>query len=148
MVSQRVSVVQTFLDLIGETDPNHVMVAADAKSGRHLLHPECIIINPLWHPDRGIVQAGELTPDGLLHGRSGIDRDLAQVNSRWKCTVSDTALYDVGEFVLYRAVANVTSKVSGTTVAAPFVDLYWVEDGLITKIDMYLDTKAFYDQLS
>jgi ketosteroid isomerase-like protein len=145
-MTSSLDIVRRFLDSLGETDSEHTLTGprADAHS---LMHPDCVLINPTLNPARGLVPPTQAPPDGIFRGPTGIDEDMALLTSLWDIRVREPELYDLGDVVLFKGVAAATGKATGKSNESDFLELFWVKDGLITKIHASSDTKALWDLL-
>jgi ketosteroid isomerase-like protein len=143
-VNNNLEIVMRFLDALGERDSEHTVADAAGAEAHALIHPDCIFINPMVNPDRGLVDRSKVPSDGVFRGPEGLDADLALVASLWDIQVKRPELYDLGDVVLFRGVAAATGKVTGKSNESDFLELFWVEDGLITKVHAANDTKALW----
>jgi ketosteroid isomerase-like protein len=145
-MTSNLDIVRRFLDALGETDSEHTLTGP--RAGAHaLMHPDCVLINPTLNPARGLVRGAEAPAGGVFRGPTGIDEDMALLTSLWDIRIRDPELYGLGDVVLFKGVAVATGRGTGKSNESDFLELFWVKDGLITKIHASSDTKALWDLL-
>ena len=144
MSADNVEIVQSFLGVLGELDPSHIMEQGDVDQSAldALLHPDFEIANPLFHPVSGVI-SGVGDDQGVLRGKSAMMIDVVETSSRWEIKVKDTTFHDVGDFVLFMGNVEVAGRTSGRAVCTPFTELIWVRDSKVLRVEPFINTAAF-----
>jgi ketosteroid isomerase-like protein len=140
-------VVRRFLDTLGETDSERALTGTGGAETHALVHPDCVFINSTFNPDRGLVDSSEAPEGGVFRGPTGVDEDMALLTRLWDIRVKDPELFALGDVVLFKGVAVATGRATGRSNESDFLEAFWVEDGLITKVHASSDTKALWDLL-
>jgi ketosteroid isomerase-like protein len=139
-------IVRRFLESLGETDSERTLTSAGAAA-QSLVHPGCVFINPTLNPERGLVDRSQAPPGGVFRGPEGIEADMALLTSLWDIRVREPELFALGDVVLFKGIAAATGRATGKSNESDFLELFWVRDGLITKVHASSDTKALWDLL-
>src|SRR5262249_49564233 len=96
------------------------------------------VLKDLIHSDVEVIE-----PEGLPYGRvyKGADAFfgelLPQLAGPFELSIEDAKVFDGGETAAANMTVVYTSRRTGETIRMPYVEIYSVEDGLITKIDVY-----------
>ncbi|WP_179476297.1 nuclear transport factor 2 family protein [Mycolicibacterium vinylchloridicum] len=92
-----------------------------------------------FHPDIVVKEADNLPFGGLHQGVKAFREDLlGGIAAGADLVVSDREMMDTGgDVVVVRMIGTFTSKHTGRTVRMPMVELWKVEDGQITEIDVF-----------
>ena len=148
-MSENLSLVLEFLKLVGEAEENRVVSEhnIDFTKLKKLLSDDFVIVNPLFHPAHGIVKGVTDTSDGSLHGPDGMEKDIKATASHFKFSVKDFTHYDAGDVILFRGTISILGARSGKSVETKFAELFFVEDGLIRRIEPYLNVNALREVL-
>jgi hypothetical protein len=145
MAASGLETVQRFLELVGELTEDHVVDGAriDWCALGEVLSPEFVIRNPLFHPVHGIFPHIGDPVDGALRGIAGMKADIEATASHFRFSVSGAQLRDAGDVVLFFGVINVTGCRSARSMSSPFAELFFLEDGLIARIEPHINVNAF-----
>jgi ketosteroid isomerase-like protein len=95
------------------------------------------------HPDFVLNEPGTLPYGGDHVGRDGFVGLAHQVAAHYVTELLESAVHDAGDFAVVRMRFRFTSKQTGASMEMPLLELYWFEDGLMIRGDIfYKDTKA------
>ena len=101
-------------------------------------------------PDFEIIEPPSLPQGGVHKGREAWLKMHGIMRSLWHQKVNVEHIWDVPEqdvIVLYSTM-EWTANETGRTAEFPAVELLWFRDGLIAKVEMFLqDTKVILDTL-
>lgn len=101
-------------------------------------------------PDYEIIEPPSLPHGGVYKGREEWLKMNEKMRSLWSQKVKPTRIWDVPEddvIILYSDM-EWTAKATGRTVRFPAVEVLHFRDGLICKVEMFLqDTKVILDTL-
>ncbi|WBX83772.1 hypothetical protein [Sphingosinicella microcystinivorans] len=145
MSSRNLETVHRFLDLVGESTDHKVIASSDIDFSRitALLTSEFVIRNPLFHPEHGIVKGVGDDIDGSLRGPDAIEIDLKATASLFEFSVRNAELKDAGDVILFLGNISVRGTESLRSMETGFVELFFMKDGLIDRIEPYLNVNAF-----
>lgn len=103
-----------------------------------------------FHEGIVVREAPELPYGGDWKGKEGLRALMTKINSLATLTVSDIDIFEVDEEnVITRQTATFSREGSEKTLTIPMVEVYRLDDGQITEIDVYYkDTKAMVDFLA
>jgi ketosteroid isomerase-like protein len=111
--------------------------AGDLEAVFACLHPNVVLDEPA-----GLPYGGE------HKGRDGFAELARVVYSHFSTELLDSRIDDAGEFGVARMTFRFTSNRTGSSAVLPLLELYWFEDGLIARGEIfYKDTKAVLDLL-
>ncbi len=123
-------------------DARSVVTAFLATLGQGDLDACCA----LFAPEAAIHEADSLPFGGSRSGPEGFRALLADVGHLYKLRLSEPTVNADGAVVMVRFRISLMSRASGRQVEMSVVDVYTVEGGLITDLDVYYqDTKAIAD---
>jgi hypothetical protein len=149
-MSQRdVAVVRSYMaHLYGQDPHNHEIEVGGAGTVSAVIHPDCELVNPLLHPARGIVIDSAIPADGVIRGSECLSIDLRVMTENWVMEIVSSELIDVGEFVMLKGRSIVSGRArGGPPTKLDFVELFWITDERVGRIEVFVDTKAFADAL-
>lgn len=148
-MSANLDVVRRFVEGVEDADGRHHVLGADeaAHASVASLHPDVEVFSPVMHPDRGIAAPDEVPPDGVFHGRDSLPAGLALMTRHWEIQVSDRSFLEAGDVIVMSGTVTVKGVVTGRTSRSRFVELFHIRDGMIAKIESYLDTLAWSEVL-
>jgi hypothetical protein len=128
MSTPDLAVVRRYVDSVGRGDLKAILAC---------LHPDFVLNEP------------DTLPYGGDHvGRAGFVGLARQVASHYVTELLESHVHDTGEFAVVRMRFRFISKRTGASMEMPLLELYWFEDGLIARGDIfYKDTKAVLDLL-
>ena len=143
-MSENLSIVRKFLDLVGETEANRIVDhnKIDFSTLKSLLTSDFVIRNPIFHPDHGIIKDVGESSDGSLIGPDAMEEDIKATASYFSFSVKDSKYYDAGDVIIFQGTINVRGLKTGELVETPFAELFYIRDGLIYLIEPYLNTNA------
>jgi uncharacterized protein len=96
----------------------------------------------LVHPDMVLHEAESLPYGGEYHGPDGFRKLFDVVYGLFEVTAT-VETHDAGTFCCAIAHCTFTSRQTGRSTDLPIVENYYVENGLITRVDIYYkDTAA------
>ena len=94
-------------------------------------------------PDIVIEMARGLPYGGRFQGAEGFGGFVETMLARMEAAPLSFEVHDAGPYAVARIEARFTSRETGRTFDMPLVELYWVTDGKITRIEPYYqDTLA------
>ncbi|HTK66483.1 MAG TPA: nuclear transport factor 2 family protein [Pseudonocardia sp.] len=99
----------------------------DADALRAVLHPDVVVIEPEGLPYGGVYRGADAFFGELLPALAG----------PFELVVDDVQLFDGGSAGASRMTAVYTSRRTGETIRMPYVEVYDVVDGLVTRVDVY-----------
>lgn len=143
-MSENLQLVLKFLTLVGEAEEDHV-VSGDSINFmelKKLLSADFVIVNPLFHPKHGIIGGVGDPVDGSLHGPDGMEEDIRATSSHFKFSVKNVTHHDAGNVVLFRGTISIQGTRTQKSDETTFAELFFVENGLITRIEPYLNANA------
>ena len=101
--------------------------AMDIDAMAAVLHPDIVVIEPEGLPYGGIYQGSEVFFTTLL----------PEIAGAFTLEVEDVQIFDGGSSAACQMTAVYTSRRTGSVVRMPYVEVYQVAEGLITKTDVY-----------
>ncbi len=116
--TEATAAVRRFIDAVSTMD-------ADAMAA--VLHPDIVVIEPEGLPYGGIYQGAETFFTTLL----------PEIAGAFSLGVEDAHIFDGGDTAACRMTAVYTSHRTGAVVRMPYVEVYDVAGGLITRADVY-----------
>lgn len=99
----------------------------DAEALAAVLHPRVEVIEPEGLPYGGVYRGVEAFFTDLL----------PRIAGPFQLDVQDVTIFDGGTAGASRMTAVYTSRRTGAVIRMPYVEVYDVADGLVTKIDVY-----------
>ncbi len=94
-------------------------------------------------PDIVIEHSPGLPYGGRFQGAEGFGGFVEKMLARMEAAPLSFEVHDAGPFAVSRIEARFTSRESGRSFDMPLVELYWVSNGKITRIEPYYqDTLA------
>jgi ketosteroid isomerase-like protein len=104
--------------------------------------------NALFSPDLVIVQPASLPHGGEHHGPDAMGTMGATFAEHWEREIGPADLRDWGDGAVQVTTQTWTSKATGKAATVDVVELFTVDDGLITSIRVFQqDTQALLDTL-
>jgi ketosteroid isomerase-like protein len=101
--------------------------AMDAEALRAVLHPDVEVIEPAGLPYGGVYRGADTFFTELLPALAG----------PFQLDVEDVKIFDGGDAGASRMTAVYTSRRTGSVIRMPYVEVYDVVDGLVTRVDVY-----------
>lgn len=101
--------------------------AMDADAMATVLHPDLVVIEPEGLPYGGVYQGLDVFFGTLL----------PEIAGAFSLGVEDVRIFDRGSAAACQMTAVYTSRRTGAVIRMPYVEVYEVVDGLITRTDVY-----------
>jgi uncharacterized protein len=96
------------------------------------------VLKALVHPDVEVTEPVGLPYGGVYRGADAFFGELLpQLAGPFELGIEDAKVFDGGEAAAANMKVVYTSRRTGETIRMPYVEIYSVTDGLITKIDVY-----------
>lgn len=103
----------------------------------------------LLAPDLEVVEPASLPYGGVHRGVEDFCKNVLEVMlSKAEMGATNHRLFSSGDTVVVSMLSSVTSRRTGNVLQMPYLELYTVKEGLVTRIDAYpQDTKKLVDFL-
>jgi ketosteroid isomerase-like protein len=99
----------------------------------------------LIHPDIIVSEPDSLPYGGVHRGKQAFFEDvLGGILRRATLQLGETTVRDAGDVIVAHMVLTFTAHDTGRSVTLPLVEIYTVDDGLITSIDVYPKDTVHY----
>lgn len=95
-------------------------------------------LRPLFDPNVQVIEPEGLPYGGVYKGAAAFFGELLPaLAGPFELNPSDSKVFDGGDAAAASMVLSFTSRRTGETMHMPYVEIYTVADGLITKVDVY-----------
>jgi hypothetical protein len=131
---------ETCLKLVADADFENDLTSERSKAA----------MAAAYAPEFEIVQPLSLPQGGVHTGRDGWLKMLEIMKARWQQKVWHERIWDLPEddLIILYSWLTWTARANGEEIRFPSVELLWFEDGLISKVEMFIsDTKRILDVL-
>ncbi len=115
----------TAADVVGRVID--AVTAMDVDALKALVHPDVEVIEPEGLPYGGIYRGADAFFNKLL----------PEIVGPFELGVEGTTIFSGDGAAASRMTAVYTSRRTGSTIRMPYVEVYDVVDGLVTKVDVY-----------
>ena len=102
----------------------------------------------LLSPEIEIAQSEELPWGGIFQGHDGAKQFVAKLTSHIASTVDIERIINSGDHVSVVGWTQGTVKSTGASFRVPFVHIWQVREGLVTRIQFFIDNPTIRPALS